>query len=80
VAASAACGESRTEGSAFASDRISAAQQPGSTLTFTSTQSYETQSPQTASGSVGGIDFTGSLTTGSPCYTVTPRAASGATA
>jgi hypothetical protein len=62
-----------TAGSAFVSenDGILAALQQGSTLTFASTQSNETQSPQTATGGVGGIDFTGSLTTGTPCFTVT---------
>ncbi len=71
--AAAACDGSPTAGSAFLSenDGIAAAQQPGSTLTFASTQSYETASPQTASGGVGGIDFTGSLTTGTPCVSVT---------
>lgn len=48
-----------------------AAQRAASTLTFTSTQSTETQSPQTATGGEGSIDFTGSVTTGTPCYTVT---------
>jgi hypothetical protein len=71
--AAAACDGSPTAGSAFVSenDGIAVAQQPGSTLTFSSTQSQSEASPQTASGGVGGIDFTGSLTTGTPCYTVT---------
>jgi hypothetical protein len=72
--AAAACDGSPTAGSAFLpeSGGIAAAQQPGSsTLTFSSSQSYDTQSPQTASGGVGSIDFTGSLTTSTPCHTVT---------
>lgn len=71
--AAAACDGSPTGTSAFVSenDGIAAARQPGSVLTFTSTQSQTEQSPQTASGGLAGIDFTGSLTTGTPCYTVT---------
>lgn len=47
---------------------------PGSgagTLSFTSTQDYSNSTPQTATGGTGAIDFTGSLTTGTPCYDVT---------
>lgn len=71
AAATAACDGSPTSASAFVSenDGISAAKS-GSTLTFSSTQSYDSETPQTASGSVGGIDFTGSMTTGTPCYDV----------
>lgn len=71
LAATTACDGSPTAGSAFVaeSDGISMAKSQSS-LTFSSTQSFESESPQTASGSVGGIDFTGSLTTGTPCYDV----------
>ena len=43
----------------------------GSTLTFSYTQSYETATPQTASGATGAINFTGSIWTGNPCVDVT---------
>ena len=72
-AAAAACDGSPTTASALVpgGEGIAAARQPGSTLTFAVTQSQQTQGTQTATGGVGGIDFTGSLTTGTPCYTVT---------
>ncbi|HEX2092219.1 MAG TPA: hypothetical protein VHG28_07440 [Longimicrobiaceae bacterium] len=41
------------------------------TLTFSSTQSQETATPFSATGGAGTIGFTGSLTTGTPCYDVT---------
>ena len=71
--AAAACDGSPTAGSALMpeSDGLAAAQQPSSTLTFAATQSQSEATPQTASGGVGGIDFTGSLTTGTPCVSVT---------
>lgn len=73
LAAAAACDGSPTAGSALVAgdDAFSAAQAPSSTLTFSSTQSYSEATPQTATGGVGTIDFTGSLTTGTPCVTVT---------
>ena len=72
LAATTACDGSPTAGSAFVSESDGIAMAKARTsLTFSSTQSQETQSPQTAGGSVGGIDFTGSLTTGTPCYDVT---------
>jgi hypothetical protein len=74
LAATAACDGSPTGASAFsAGDGFSAAQAPAPSgvLTFSSTQSYSEETPQTASGGVAGIDFTGSLTTGTPCVTVT---------
>jgi hypothetical protein len=73
LAVTAACDGSPTEASAFVAgdEGISAAQAPQGVLTFASTQSYSEATPQTASGGVGGIDFTGSLTTGTPCVTVT---------
>ena len=73
LAATAACDGSPTGASAFvAGDGISAAQAPApsGTLTFSSTQSYSEQTPQTASGGAGSIDFTGSLTTSTPCVFV----------
>ena len=70
--ATAACnGATPTESSAFAEPAgPTFAQSPG-VLTFSSTQSYSNESPQTASGALARIDFTGSLTTGQPCYAVT---------
>ena len=72
LAATAACDGSPTAGSALVaeSDAFSAAKAPSSTLTFSSTQSYSEQTPQTASGGTGAINFTGSLTTGTPCVNV----------
>jgi hypothetical protein len=72
LAATAACDGSPTAGSAFVAenDAFAAAQAPSSTLTFSSTQSYSEQTPQTATGGTGAIDFTGSLTTGTPCVNV----------
>jgi hypothetical protein len=73
MAAAAACDGSPTAGSALVAgdDAFTAAQPPSSTLTFSSTQSYSEQAPQTATGGTGTIDFTGSLTTGTPCVNVT---------
>ena len=69
--AAAGCVGSPTAGSPFVSGNngTGPAQSPG-VLTFTSTQSFTQQSTQTATGGVAGIDFTGSLTTGTPCNTV----------
>ncbi|MBW3572741.1 MAG: hypothetical protein KY467_16725 [Gemmatimonadetes bacterium] len=71
-AATAACDGSPTTASAFApeSDGIAMSSHTSSSLTFSYTQSNSTQDPQVASGSVGGIDFGGSLTTGTPCVNV----------
>lgn len=72
LAATAACDGSPTAGSALVAenDGFSAAKAPSGTLTFSSTQSYSEQTPQTASGGTGSISFTGSLTTGNPCVSV----------
>ena len=80
LAAATACDGSPTAGSAFVSesDGISMAKQ--SRLTFSSTQSYETATPQTATGGAGGIDFTGSLTTGTPCVSVAATHSAGSNA
>lgn len=37
-------------------------------LDFSYTQSQSAESPQSATGGTGSISFTGSLTTGTPCY------------
>lgn len=72
LAATTACDGSPTAGSALVSERdgIAMSSHTSSTLTFSSTQSYSEQTPQTATGGTGGIDFTGSLTTGTPCVNV----------
>ena len=81
LAATAACDGSPTTASALVSDQdgVSMAKQQQSRLTFSSTQSYEAQADQTASGAVGAINFTGSLTTGTPCYNVSATHQSGST-
>jgi hypothetical protein len=72
LAATAACDAAPTASSNFAApaDGPSLAQSK-SRLTFSVTQSYSEETPQTATGGVGRIDFTGSLVTGTPCYSVT---------
>lgn len=68
LAAAAACDGSPTEGTVIVpQNEASAAQSPG-VLTFTSRPSQTEQTPQTASGGLAGIDFTGTLVTGTPCY------------
>ncbi len=70
LAATTACDGSPTAGSALVSESDGIAMAKQSRLTFNSTQSNTTQSGQTASGGSGAIDFTGSVTTGDPCYDV----------
>lgn len=70
LAATTACDGSPTAGSALVSESDGIAMAAASNFTFTNTPSYSTKNAQTASGSVGGIDFTGSLTTPNPCYDV----------
>lgn len=77
AAAVAACDGSPTTASAIAPEDGGIAMAKRSRLSFSSTQSYETQTPQTASGGAGAIDFTGSLTTGTPCYDVSATHSSG---
>jgi hypothetical protein len=50
------------EGPAFA--------KASSRLTFNSTQSYSEETPATATAGTGSINFTGSIMTGTPCYSV----------
>ncbi len=80
LAATAACDGSPTAGSAFVSESDGIAMARQSRLSFSSTQSYETQTAQTATGSAGAIDFTGSLATGTPCYEVTASHTAGSNA
>lgn len=70
AAATAACDGAPTAASAFAPESEGIAMAKQSRLSFSSTQSYDTQTAQTASGTSGAIDFTGSLTTSTPCYDV----------
>lgn len=72
LAATAACDGAPTASNEFVStvDGPSFAQSSGSTLTFSSTQSGSTTSPQSATGGTGSISFTGSITTPTPCYEV----------
>jgi hypothetical protein len=69
--AAAACDGAPTSASALAwpGSGPELALSPG-VLTFTSTQSYTDATPQTASGELARIDFTGSLATGTPCYAI----------
>lgn len=72
LAATAACDGAPTASSALASPADGAAfVEAAATLSFSSTQSNTTQSPQAATGGAGRIDFTGSLTTPTPCYELT---------
>jgi hypothetical protein len=69
--ASAACDGAPTASSAFAStDGPAFAGGTSSSLSFSSTQSGSESTPQTSAGGVGRIDFTGSMLTSTPCYTV----------
>jgi hypothetical protein len=74
LAATTACDGSPTGSSAFVaeSDAVSMSGQSSSTLSFSSTQTYDyaSRTEQSATGGVGGIDFTGSLETGTPCVSV----------
>lgn len=74
LAATTACDGSPTAGSALISesDGIAMAGQTSGSLSFSSTQTYDyaSRTPQSASGGTGGIDFAGSLETGTPCVNV----------
>lgn len=50
----------------------------GGTLTFSSTADYSMQSEQTAMGTAGAIQFTGSITTPTPCYELVATQRTGA--
>lgn len=66
--ATAACDGAPTASSAFAAPTDGAAfVEAASTLSFSYTQSGSTETPQTATGGTGRIDFTGSVLTGTPC-------------
>lgn len=64
----AACDGAPTGASALSAEPA-LAQSPG-VLAFTSTPSSSERNPQAASGELARIDFTGSMLTGQPCYTV----------
>lgn len=65
----AGCGDLRSEPLLPVVDGAQGAKS-GATLTFSSTPDYSMQSEQTAMGTVGAIQFTGSITTPTPCYEV----------
>lgn len=71
LAATAACDGAPTASSELVAtpDGPAFAQAAG-TLTFSSTPSQTTATPQSATGGTGSIDFTGSITTPTPCYDV----------
>ena len=71
--ATAACTGAPTASSNFAAptDGPSVAEVSAAAVTFSYTQSSNTETPQTATGGVGSINFTGSLTTPTPCYELT---------
>ena len=64
----AGCGDFRSEPLLPPADAVAA--KAAGTLTFSSQADYSTQYEQTATGTVGAIEFTGSLTTPNPCYSV----------
>jgi hypothetical protein len=72
LAATAACDGAPTASSALAAPTEGPSlAQSRSRLSFSYTQSGSTETPQTATGGVGQINFTGSITTGTPCYDLT---------
>ncbi|HEX2208825.1 MAG TPA: hypothetical protein VHG93_14190 [Longimicrobium sp.] len=78
LAATTACDGSPTTASAFVSENDGIAMARQSRLTFNSTQSHTTGNEQTASGGAGAIEFTGTVTTGTPCYDVSATHQEGA--
>lgn len=77
LAATAACDGVPTASNAFVSTTEEPAFAKSSRLTFNSTQSYTNETPATATAGNGSIDFTGSLTTGTPCYDLSATHTSG---
>lgn len=75
LATATACGDASSPTEALTPPEVAAQaakpSQPSSTLTFSSTRSYDTRQSQTATGTVGAINFTGSVTTSNPCFDVT---------
>jgi hypothetical protein len=71
--ATAACDGAPTASSNFAAptDGPAFAEVTAAAVSFSYTQSGNTETPQTATGGVGSIDFTGSLATPTPCYELT---------
>lgn len=82
LSATVACDGAPTASNEFVStvEGPSFAKAPSSRLTFSSTQSQTTATPQSSSGAVGSIDFTGSISTSTPCYDVTATHTSGTNA
>jgi hypothetical protein len=74
LAATAACDGAPTASSSLVAagdDGPAFAPAPSSSLTFSSTASGSTATPQSSSGGAGSISFAGSITTSTPCYEVT---------
>lgn len=73
--ATAACDGAPTASSAFAEPAAPAgpafAEVSAAAVSFSYTQSGSETTPQTATGGTGSINFTGSLTTPTPCYELT---------
>lgn len=71
--ATAACDAAPTVSSAYASptDGPAFAEVSAAAVSFSYTQSGSEETPQTATGGVGSIGFTGSLATPTPCYELT---------
>lgn len=71
--AAAACDGAPTASNAFVSpgDTGPSFAEASSTLTFSSTESQTSATPQSASGGAGSISFAGSVTTPTPCFDVT---------
>lgn len=79
LATTAGCDGSPTTASALVPEQGGISMAKQSRLTFSSTQSHETQTSQTATGVAGAIDFTGSVTTGTPCYDLSATHQAGST-
>lgn len=72
LATATACGDASSPTEVLTPPEATAqAAQPSTSLTFSSTRSYDTRQAQTATGTVGAINFTGSVTTPNPCFDVT---------
>ncbi|HEX2203132.1 MAG TPA: hypothetical protein VHG91_07530 [Longimicrobium sp.] len=72
LATATACGDASSPTEVLTPPEATAqAAKPSSSLTFSSTRSYDTRQSQTATGTIGAINFTGSVTTSNPCFDVT---------
>ncbi len=71
--ATAACDGAPTASNSFAepTDGPAFSEVSAAAVNFSYTQSGSTETPQTATGGTGSINFTGSVTTPTPCYELT---------